>query len=317
MGLLDYTEPAKRDEMRATPRNGLLGFFADALQGVDGYAQKTRVTGLLSDLVGLPDIGKTADRMSYGEPLTTGRGQTMQIRPEAVGAALAAFPVAKPAKVSGATAKELKVAQENAAKMLGLGADNTAADRAAAMGYKGGWWRGGEAPVNGAPTGPWYTSIKDEAADYAARTPAAVRDVREYALPATANVMHFDRAYQNALAKDLATVLEKDGYTAAAKQLRDYHPAGDQISGMEAYKFLQRLIGDGAPEHYLQRLPFPFRQVDGVNSPNYRQALDTSVVRDANRAAFDPARRAERNIFAGVAAGGVALPLLLDQDGAR
>lgn len=210
----------------------------------------------------------------------------------------------------GATAAEMAAAQRNAALPvseggLGLPANNTAADRMAAMQMEPGWFRGGSAPVNGAPTGPWYTQIKDEAADYAARTPAATRDVREYAL-SNAGRLKFDGGYPSRLATDLATLLEKDGHAAAAKTLRGYYADGSPISGMAVYKFLQRNVGDSAPAEYLQRLGF--RSVDGVNSPNYRQMLNDTGVRDAKRAAFDPKRRAERNIFASAAG---ALPLAI------
>lgn len=215
----------------------------------------------------------------------------------------------------GATAAEMAAAQRNAAMPateggLGLPAGNSAAERMAAMQMEPGWFRGGSAPVNGAPTGPWYTQIKDEAADYAARTPAATRDVREYAL-SNAGRLKFDGGYPSRLATDLATLLEKDGHAAAAKTLRGYYADGSPVSGMAVYKFLQRNVGDSAPVEYLQRLGF--RSVDGVNSPNYRQMLNDTGVRDAKRAAFDPKRRAERNIFA-ASAGALPLAGVLLQD---
>lgn len=313
-----------RGEMRATPRkNALAGYAADAIRTVDNFARNplgysNPPAEIVSDFLSVPAIYRTLDRLAYGEPLTNAGKSNVPLMPvDIVDALIALAPVAKVSKVTGATTKQLKAAQLNAAKPvtaggLGLSAENTAAQRAAAMGYQGGFYRGGEAPVGGLPTGPWYTTIKDEAADYAARAPEAVRDVREYALP-TRDVLAFNRSYPQAMATDLASIIEKDGHAKAANELRKYYQPGDRISGMEAYKFLQRFIGEQAPEHYLQRLGF--KQVDGVNSPNYRQVLDQTQIRDATRAAFDPARRGERNIFAGVAGGGVALPFMLDQQG--
>ena len=89
-------------EMRATPRNNYSGLLADVLLALDEYAQKPRgdasdptrrsnpVLGGLSDLVGLGAIGRTVDRMSYGEPLTTGKGMATQLRPDTKEALLAA-----------------------------------------------------------------------------------------------------------------------------------------------------------------------------------------------------------------------------------
>jgi hypothetical protein len=85
------------DQIGPTPRNTLAGMLADALaKGHEAVSDK-RKTPLLhgaSTLLGIPDIAKTLDRMSYGEPLTTGRGQTTQVRPEAVNALAAVAPMA-------------------------------------------------------------------------------------------------------------------------------------------------------------------------------------------------------------------------------
>lgn len=212
--------------------------------------------------------------------------------------------------VEGATAAELLTAQRNAALPveaggLGLPAGNTASQRMGAMKMEPGWFRGGSAPVNGAPTGPWYTQISDEAADYASRTPAALRDVREYAL-ANSGRLKFDGGYPTRLATDLAAELDAAGHAKAAQTLRDYYADGSPISGMAAYRFLEKNVGDAEP--FLSKLGF--KSVEGVNSPNYRKVMDDTTVRDAKRAAFDPKRRAERNIFAS-AAGATPLAALL------
>ena len=90
MGLLDTIAP--------TPRNKLLGLLADAAQGVSDFAAKpfgyNNPPGeLVAGLLGVPDIAKTLDRLSYGEPLTTGTGMTLRPREEAVNAAMAALPL--------------------------------------------------------------------------------------------------------------------------------------------------------------------------------------------------------------------------------
>lgn len=90
MGLLDTIAP--------TPRNRFLGLLADAAQGVSDFAAKpfgyNNPPGeLVAGFLGVPDIAKTLDRLSYGEPLTTGTGMTLRPREEAVNAAMAALPL--------------------------------------------------------------------------------------------------------------------------------------------------------------------------------------------------------------------------------
>ena len=62
----------------------------------------------LADSFFVNDIAKTADRMSYGQRLTSGSGQTLQVLPETLGAILTvAPPAAKLAKKTAKTAAKL------------------------------------------------------------------------------------------------------------------------------------------------------------------------------------------------------------------
>jgi hypothetical protein len=91
-------------EMRATPRNALMGTVADALGAVDRFANmpdkedpKRKANALLAFLsngVGVGDLAATADRISYGHDLTRGKGLATQMLPETAGALMAAGPVA-------------------------------------------------------------------------------------------------------------------------------------------------------------------------------------------------------------------------------
>jgi hypothetical protein len=87
------------DSIRATPRNEYLGGLADFL--ARSYApQRTQQMQGVSQFLQVPAISQTLDRMSYGEPLTTGAGGlggTTRIRPEVLDAAMAVAPLAKPA----------------------------------------------------------------------------------------------------------------------------------------------------------------------------------------------------------------------------
>ena len=86
---------AYEDTLSATPRNPYLGALADFV--AQSYApQRTQQMQGISRFLSAPAVSQTLDRLSYGEPLTTGRGMTTQIRPEAVEAAMAVAPLAQP-----------------------------------------------------------------------------------------------------------------------------------------------------------------------------------------------------------------------------
>jgi hypothetical protein len=88
------------DRMQATPRNAFFGGLADFLAAGTSPQRTQQMRGLM-EFLQVPDIAKTLDRVSYGEPLTTGRGMTTQMRPEAENtlmAALGMIPAGKPAE---------------------------------------------------------------------------------------------------------------------------------------------------------------------------------------------------------------------------
>ncbi len=145
------------DTLKPTPRNTILGFLADIAK--ESYSpQRTQQMQGVARFMGAPDIASTLDRLSYGESLTSGRGMTTKLKPETEGALtslLDYIPTSKPA-LAGAgllgalgmtkskamdalrrppQAEALETARKNAVKMLGLPENNTAMDRARAMGY--------------------------------------------------------------------------------------------------------------------------------------------------------------------------------------
>lgn len=102
-GLLDY-----EDTIQATPRNPFLGGVADLLgqayklpemprMGVPGLDFMAANRNRLLDLLGVGDVQKTTEALSYGNRLGTGAGMTYQPLPETVGAAIAAAPMVAPA----------------------------------------------------------------------------------------------------------------------------------------------------------------------------------------------------------------------------
>jgi hypothetical protein len=95
--------------IRQTPRTlPTVGMMADGVQSA------ANATGWLGEGMGLPHVARTLDRLSYGEPLTTGQGMTTQPRPDTMGAIGAVMPLIPPSKlsplVSGATSMMLQPA---------------------------------------------------------------------------------------------------------------------------------------------------------------------------------------------------------------
>ena len=97
-GLLD-DEEMLRSQLKATPRNQLLGLLSDVVaQSYD--PRRTQQMQGMANLFSAPAISETLNRMSYGQPLTTGAGGlggTTRIRPEALEAAMAVAPMVGPA----------------------------------------------------------------------------------------------------------------------------------------------------------------------------------------------------------------------------
>ena len=88
------------DGIRATPMQyPILGLLADKLKKAQqfavapgGYANPP--AEILLNLLGVPAIQQTMERVAYGEPLTTGRGMTTRVRPEVAEAAMTLLPAA-------------------------------------------------------------------------------------------------------------------------------------------------------------------------------------------------------------------------------
>jgi len=100
------------DRMQATPRvMPFVGGLADMLTSSYSPERTQQMQGLMRFLQ-VPDIAQTLDRVSYGEPITTGAGMTTALRPEAkntLGALLGLVPIgraAEPAAVATGRALE-------------------------------------------------------------------------------------------------------------------------------------------------------------------------------------------------------------------
>ena len=83
-----------RDQVHATPRSAPLGALADFL--AKSYSpERTQQMQGMAKFLDIPAISETLNRLSYGEPLTTGAGGlggTTRFRPEVLDAAIAVAP---------------------------------------------------------------------------------------------------------------------------------------------------------------------------------------------------------------------------------
>jgi hypothetical protein len=99
------------DRMQATPRNPFLGGLADLLMSSYSPERTQQMQGLMN-LLSVPAVARTVDRLSYGEPLTTGTGMTTALRPdtkETTAALLGLLPIGRavePAAVATGRALE-------------------------------------------------------------------------------------------------------------------------------------------------------------------------------------------------------------------
>lgn len=86
------------DNIRATPRNELLGLLADAMYGGLDWMKDPRRTQQMQGLAGLLEstgIPKTTERMAYGEPLTNiGSANVPLLKPETAEAMMTVAPFA-------------------------------------------------------------------------------------------------------------------------------------------------------------------------------------------------------------------------------
>ena len=122
MGLLDQMQP--------TPRNRMMGLLADALTAANDYAQKPDPTmpgglanpplSMLSGLLSLPAMATTAQRASYGEPLTNvSQANVPLMKPETMATLMALAPVAMTAAPYLAKGAQAGMANLQAANTTG------------------------------------------------------------------------------------------------------------------------------------------------------------------------------------------------------
>ena len=102
--------------IQATPRNPVLGGVADLLgmayklpemprMGVPGIDFLAANRKKVLDLLGMGDVQKTADALSYGNAIGTGKGMTYRPKEETINAALAVAPMVAPvARMAGQSA---------------------------------------------------------------------------------------------------------------------------------------------------------------------------------------------------------------------
>jgi hypothetical protein len=93
----------KQNSMQAVERNPYIGAFAD-LMAATFSPERTQQAQGIARFLGAPAIASTLDKMSYGDALTTGRGQTLRLKPDVAEAALTVAPFVSPAARLGGRA---------------------------------------------------------------------------------------------------------------------------------------------------------------------------------------------------------------------
>jgi hypothetical protein len=106
------------DQMQETRRKyPMVGGLADMLESSYSPQRTQQMQGLMRFL-GVPDYAQTLDRVSYGEPLTTGQGMTTKLRPEAESSLMAMLGLVPMGKPVEAGAMALGRAGERAAERM-------------------------------------------------------------------------------------------------------------------------------------------------------------------------------------------------------
>jgi len=125
------------DQMQATPRGFTSGLFSDLLGGTLNMPSMPR-TGIpaldllymnrnpVLNMMGVGDVQKTAERISYGQPLTTGSGMTLKPREETIFAGMAVAPLVGEAVNLGTRAGRAgaRIVGERIAENVAMGRPN-------------------------------------------------------------------------------------------------------------------------------------------------------------------------------------------------
>ena len=312
-GIFDANQPT----ITNTPRSIVSGTWADILKPI--------VSNPVGEFVGAADMQRALDSVSYNQPLTTGNSvQTGGFRPEYLAAALGLTPVGKGKKVKTTFEVAQKTAQRNASLPiaeggLGLPKNNTAMDRAKAMGFDDNWYHGRYSDyeqIN--PNKSFYVTQDPSYASIYSYEPTAssmggksIKDFQDLK-PNVMPVMIRKNEILDTRIPAGKNIFDKDFYMKygnatqlTEKNLPDWVEAEDFKDMFEATN--SKLKGVFADEGKIPTWEGGLKD-RGVSAAIF----DPSIVR-SRFAAFDPFRRNEADILAGV---GIAIPTagLLDEN---
>ena len=160
------------------------------------------------------------------------------------------------------------------------------------QGYTRGMWRGGKKVADG----NYYTPDR-EAAEAFAKRHGGNADVREYALKMGNSFDFHNGQIKTADMAPIVAALDKNGMGKLAKQISDLpDDYGGVMPAKMLYHVLDTQTGGGAAN---------ILRDAGYDTLNAGQEIITlhnrGVVRDANRAMFDPKKQADPNPFASIA----------------
>lgn len=303
---------ANQPTVTNTPRSMVSGTWADILKPI--------VSNPVGEFVGAADMQRALDSASYGKPLTTGGSvQTGGFRPEYLAAALGLTPVGKAKKVKTTFEAAQETAQRNATLPvakggLGLPANNTAMDRAKAMGFDTDIYRGENLHTNPIDINDyvlWASNNPTVANTYAGVDKGSVLPLKTKSSE-LAKIDYKGRDWESA---PYPAVIENKGEKYTVPKER-YNLISDEIG-----KFSKNLGHKGIKmedifDVGIIREGVDFNKLNDIQGGAYPVSsyaiFDPSIVRSPN-AAFDPLRRNEPDLLAGVAAAPVGL-LAVDQN---
>ena len=265
------------DELSATQRQyPVVGSLADLLTASTA-PDRTPQARMMAEFFGLPSMATTLDRISYGEPLTTGTNQTMQMKPETAESLLsvigAVAPSGKAAAPIGAGLERVGMAAERAiepAVMRTLNKGGVNAQMLQDM------VRGSRSPMDVYHGSPYEFSAFDPSkigsgaraqaygyGHYVAQNPNTATAFR---VP-SAETKNLMRAPEESVAFDVASYLGEDVGSHAADRAKSVQRIGSEFK----YIFNDGSIGIedpygaftpyAAPQSYMYKIDLPDDQI--------------------------------------------------------
>jgi hypothetical protein len=282
-------------EAKAPPRNKLMGLVADALTRANEFAtmqdprygdkRQNQTLGILADVLGLGSIAKTADRLSYGDPLTNAKKANVPfLKPETADALMMA-----------------PISPRTALAAIGMGMGDNALTRAATV------WHGSPHKFDKFDASKIGTGEGAQAYGHGLYLAESPDVAKSYMRPAGRTPSEID-------GKNVIDAAYADrSLERAARYLQDFGTPDEAIKWSAAHgdaatsQLLRNLVSSGrlkkAPDGEMYKVDLPDEKIARMldwdkplsqQAPEVNKALQ-SMVSDVTGGGFDLAR-ASRNV---------------------